>query len=62
MYIHLNTGAVYLLYLQGGDAAQPVRDAVKITGGKCGFDATMTQNSYFGSSVAYLGDGACLPA
>jgi hypothetical protein len=62
-YTHARTtvpGAIYLLYLQKGDAAKPVRDAVKITGGKGGFDATMTQNSYFGSSVAYLGDGALI--
>jgi len=51
----LNAGAVYLLYMQR-DANTPVASFVKITGGKGGFDATMAQNSYFGSSVAYLGD------
>lgn len=59
-HVSVDPGAIYLLYLQRGDAIKPVRDAIKITGGKGGFDATMTQNSYFGSSVAYLGDGTCV--
>ncbi|TFJ84058.1 hypothetical protein NSK_004532 [Nannochloropsis salina CCMP1776] len=51
----LNAGAIYLLYMQRVQAS-PVASSVKITGGKGGFDATLAQNSYFGSSVAYLGD------
>lgn len=51
----LNAGAIYLLYMQRVQAS-PVASSVKITGSKGGFDATLAQNSYFGSSVAYLGD------
>ncbi|KAM3570220.1 hypothetical protein VYU27_007700 [Nannochloropsis oceanica] len=51
----LNAGAVYLLYMQR-NATTPVASFVKITGGMGGFDATLAQNSYFGSSVAFLGD------
>jgi hypothetical protein len=41
------------------DTVTPVRNSVKITTGRGGFDAPLGQNSYFGSALGMLHDGRC---
>jgi hypothetical protein len=57
----VRAGAVYLLYMKA-DVNQPVAYSVKITSGRAGFNATLAQNSYFGSSICMLSDRELTPS